>query len=164
MAKTSTGKTTGSKPNKAKNISELIKTEVKASEQAPASVLAISAAETPFVELPQAITLTKAALQKSVGALSEAWDYEQEHHLGLELLRLVGRTIRDIGSPLLLLLIYGGAVVAEKASADDAKQIRSERWQRLLSACSRRTGTLDKNELEIADEATTSEGNTEVVA
>jgi len=142
----SSSKSTGAKSKKA----EPVKIEAEANEQIAVSVLAISPGEIPSVQLPQPITLTKTALQKSVGAFSEAWDYEQEHQLGLELLRLVGRTIRDIGSPLLALLIYGGAMAAEKANTDDAKRIRSERWQRLLSAFSKRTGALNEDEPAIA--------------
>lgn len=163
-AKATTGKTTGSKLSKAEDVPELIESKVENKEQIAASAIAISADEIPFVELPLSITLTKTALQKSLGAFSEAWDYEQEHQLGLELLRLVGRTIRDIGSPLLLLLIYGGAVAAEKANTDDAKQTRSERWQRLLRVFSRHAGTLDGDELEIAEDAATGEDSKKATA
>lgn len=162
--KASTGKATGSKLSKAEDSTELIKSKVEEKGQIAASVIAISANEIPFVELPPSITLTKTALQKSLGAFSEAWDYEQEHQLGLELLRLVGRTIRDIGSPLLSLLIYGGAVAAEKANTDEAKQTRSERWQRLLSVFSRHAGPLDGNELEIAENAATGEDSKKATA
>lgn len=55
-------------------------------------------------------------------------------------------------------------MAAEKANTDEAKQTRSERWQRLLSAFSRHAGPLDENELEIAENAATGEDSKKATA
>lgn len=142
-AKTIRSKSSTARNSKAKNIAQLLKEEVD-KEPAISKSVTLSTDEIPSVELPLAVTLTGTALQKATAEFTNAWKIEKEQELGLKLVRLIGSTLKGMAVPLLRLCMYGGSVAIERASTDEAKQIRAARWQRFKTMFSSRSGDSKK--------------------
>lgn len=104
------------------------KTTVK--EAAALAVTVSPVGAIPSVELPEAVALTGTAFSQSAAAFAEAWQVEQDQQLGLNLLRLVGRTIKGVFVPLLSLGAYGTAKGIERANTEEARAVRAEHWQK----------------------------------
>ena len=142
-AKAIKAKSPTARTGKTQNIAQLLKEEVD-KEPVTAESVAINTDEIPSVELPLAVTLTGMALQKATTEFTNAWKIEKEQELGLKLVRLIGSTLKGMAVPLIRLGMYGGSVSIERASTDEAKQIRAARWQRFKAMFSGRSSDSKK--------------------